>query len=612
MKRFLKRVTLAFLLAAMLLSVACGDRIVSPSEETTAGQGSSVASADATEPVSTDEPNPNKRDPQQIENYGRIDYNAGDGLLYNGIRLPEIKAADPTSDAVVTPSYLISEEEGGTHPDTVDITVGRQLFVDSFLIESTELETVYHQAEKYSGNPILKPTTVAEFSGGWGVGTSAGGIWYDMQDQKYKMWYDVGFNPMLGYAESDDGINWTRVNVDDTGKNIVMDASEKNGTCSVFIDYDADPSEKYKMFVQSLDNEVSDLDGYETLDGNVDEHSYVHTLFTSSDGLHWVRKGDTSLGGSGDMTTAFYNAFTHKWVNSLRGYARTNYKGSWQNRRARWYAECDTFEDLLNWTSETAVFWMHCDKNDTMDANAKVAPQLYNFGAIAYESIMLGSFTVWRGPENHIIETTGSPKVNEILMSYSRDGYNYDRPDRTPFIGVSGDGYWDKGYLFSSIGGIIVHDDVLYIYYSGFSGYNGTHKNAHGNEAIGLATIRRDGFASLDGRGTTLTQKLTVNQDKKYLFVNIDVPADSFKAEILDADGNVVEGFSMEDCIAVGGDDTCRQITWKNGKDLSFLNGTEFRIRFSMEQDGSFYAFWLSDSLNGESGGAVAAGYAGN
>ena len=162
------------------------------------------------------------------------------------------------------------------------------------------------------------------------------------------------------------------------------------------------------------------------------------------------------------------------------------------------------------------------------------------------------------------------------------------------------------------MGGIIVRDDLLYIYYSGFSGYCGINKNAHANQQIGLATIRRDGFASLDGTGTVLTQKLTVNQNKKYLFVNIDAPAGCFQAEILDADGNVVEGFSMNDCIAVGGDDTCKQITWRNGKDLSFLNGTEFRIRFSMEENGSFYAFWLSDSLNGESGGAVAAGYAGN
>lgn len=108
------------------------------------------------------------------------------------------------------------------------------------------------------------------------------------------------------------------------------------------------------------------------------------------------------------------------------------------------------------------------------------------------------------------------------------------------------------------------------------------------------------------------TGKLTVNGDKKYLFVNINAPEQSFRAEILDENGLVMEGYSMADCIAVGGDDTCLQLTWRNGKDLSCLSGKVFSIRFSMEGNGSFYSFWLSDSLRGESVGAVAAGYAGN
>ncbi len=620
MKKKQKRILTLFLLLVTLVLTACGGTsdVLLPSNTATGGITDGITEG-ITEGV-TEEAKP-PRDPQSIKNFGIMDYSAGDGLLYNGIRLPQTwppEGIDPLSDEVLQMPYLLSASEGGYRPEVIDITVGRQLFVDNFLIESTNLKTVYHQAEKYEGNPILKPSTVEELNSYWGAGTSAGGVWYDMQDQKYKMWYDVGFNPMLGYAESDDGIHWERVKVDDTGSNIVMGKEQKNGTCSVFIDYEAEAAEKYKMLVQSLndDNEVSDLDGYESLNGDVDENSYLHTLFVSSDGLHWVQKGEKSLGRSGDMTTAFYNGFTHKWVNSLRGYAVTAYKGDTYTGRARWYAEHDSFEDLLNWRSEDAVFWLKCDKNDAMDSQNKVPPQVYNFGAIAYESIMLGSFTIWKGPENHIIENTGNPKKNEIQMAYSRDGFYYDRPDRKSFIGSGKDGDWDKGYLFSAVGGIIVKDDLLYIYYSGFRGYKhhtlNVNKDAHANQSIGLATIRRDGFASLEGTGTVTTRTLTANEGKKYLFVNVDVPKESFRAEVLDVNGNVVEGFSMADCVVTGGDDTCLRITWKNGRDLSFLNGTQFKLRFSMEQGGAFYAFWLSDSTNGESGGAVAAGYAGN
>ena len=223
---------------------------------------------------------------------------------------------------------------------------------------------------------------------------------------------------------------------------------------------------------------------------------------------------------------------------------------------------------------------------------------------------MFGGWQIWYGPENNFVETSGNPKITEIIASYSRDGYYFDRPDRTSFIPASRtDGTWDKGYVFSSPGAMIVHDDEIWFYYSAMSGYAGNVKNGHANSQIGLAILRRDGFASMEGKGELLTRKLTANNGKKYLFVNIDTPEKSFRAEILDANGNVVNGFSMEDCIAVGGDDTRLMITWKNGKDLSFLNGTEFQIRFSMDQDGKFYSFWLSDSTNGESGGAVGSGY---
>ena len=34
-------------------------------------------------------------------------------------------------------------------PKTIPIDVGRQLFVDDFLIESTDMKRVFHQAEKF-------------------------------------------------------------------------------------------------------------------------------------------------------------------------------------------------------------------------------------------------------------------------------------------------------------------------------------------------------------------------------------------------------------------------------------------------------------------------------
>ena len=550
-----------------------------------------------------------------IRNHGIASRNLSTERLYNGIKLPDVwppRNVDPMTDDVIKVPYLLSEEEGGYSPKVIDVSVGRQLFVDDFLVEETDLKVVYHKAKKCEKNPLLVPETCEELLKDFGVGLSAGAVWYDMQDEKYKMWYDIAFNWGLGYAESTDGINWTRVKCTVKGDNVILDNVTKDGTCAVFIDYDADKSEKYKMFMQSFFNHQKLIDGEHFVPVNSnDDNNYAHTLFVSHNGIDWRQVGGFSDGVCGDASSAFYNAFTKKWVNSIRTYCNTWYDGKERKGRVRYYSECDNFEDLLHWTRDGAVFWLKCDKNDRPDPDIGFAPQMYNMNAIAYESIMYGGWQIWKGPENNITSKTKEPKITEIIASYSRDGFYYDRPEREPIIAASRvDGAWDKGYLFAAPASLVVLDDELRIYYSGFSGYKGTVKNEHGCQQIGMAILRRDGFASMEGVGTLLTRRLTVD-NKKYLFVNIDAPEHCFKAEILDAEGNTVKGYSFEDCVAIGGDSTCKQITWKGGNDLSFLNGNEFKIRFYMEREGKLYSFWLSDSLNGRSGGALGAGYAG-
>lgn len=560
-----------------------------------------------------------------------VRYRAGEGLTYNGIREPDVwppRDVDPMSDVPVIPPYLIGESEGGCRPETIDVTVGRQLFVDDFLIEETDLQTIYHQGKKFEGNPILTPETEDDFRKDWGVGLSAGGVWYDMQDMKYKMWYDIAFNWGLGYAESADGIHWERqlCCVDGEGKPTatIMDASIKDGTCCVFIDYEADPSEKYKMFMQSFLNQINyekpgDTpniinDDYLRLPDSVEVNAFASTLFVSADGIRWRQVGGFSKSVSGDASSAFYNPFRGKWVNSIRAYAKTFYVDRVRSGRARWYAEGDAFTDLLEWTPDTTSFWLKCDRDDPMDPfTGGYAPQMYNFNAMGYESILYGGFQIWRGPENFAVVQSGDPKITEIMASFSRDGFHVHRPSRVPLIPASRtDGIWDKAYLFAAPASLIVSDDEIRIYYSAFSGYKGEKKDGHGCQQIGFVTLRRDGFASLEGKGALLTRKLTVNGEKKYLFVNVNAPKDSLRAEILDENGNPVEGFSMEDCVPVGGDHTRCRIGWKNGRELSFLNGGKFRIRFSMAEAGALYAFWLSEDENGRSGGALGAGYTPN
>ena len=79
------------------------------------------------------------------------------------------------------------------------------------------------------------------------------------------------------------------------------------------------------------------------------------------------------------------------------------------------------------------------------------------------------------------------------------------------------------------------------------------------------------------------------------------------KAEILDIDGNVLEGYSADRCIPVSDDSTIRSIRWKGKKNLADIAGMPVRFRFYIT-GGDLYSFWVSPSENGESNGYSAAG----
>src|ERR1017187_9720952 len=92
-----------------------------------------------------------------------------DTVLYNGIRLPQVwppRDVRATNDPPPTPPYLI------TPPAVIPIDVGRQLLVDDFLVESTDLRRTFHRPQYYAGNPVLKADKRWEFSDGVGKAMS--------------------------------------------------------------------------------------------------------------------------------------------------------------------------------------------------------------------------------------------------------------------------------------------------------------------------------------------------------------------------------------------------------------------------------------------------------
>ena len=162
----------------------------------------------------------------------------------------------------------------------------------------------------------------------------------------------------------------------------------------------------------------------------------------------------------------------------------------------------------------------------------------------------------------------------------------------------------------------MVNDDELWFYYSGFEGDESVTNTGsiatsgnYANGSTGLAKLRRDGFASMDGTGTLLTENIAFSG--KSLYINANAAGGSVKAELIDANDNVIDGYSVNDCTAITEDPTKTQISFGEGKDLSAFAGKSVKIRFYLE-NAELYSFWVSaDGINGASNGYLAAGSVG-
>ncbi len=500
----------------------------------------------------------------------------GTEKLYNGIVLPEQwpPTAGKLTREPMSPPYLASP------PDVISIDVGRQLFVDDFLIEQTTLKRKFHLAEYHPSSPVLRPDKPWETGPTKRLAPTAmvfsDGVWYDPQDKLFKMWYMGGYVRSTCYAVSKDGIAWEKPVLDvKPGTNVVLDGHRDSAT--VWLDHEEkDPKKRFKLFV------VRHPAGH-----------WAGFVYVSPDGIHWG-KPVAQTTGIGDRSTVFYNPFRKKWVYSIR----SGFPGMGRSRRYREHADVIAG---AKWKPGEAPLWVGADKNDPPRPDLKTPPQLYNLDAVAYESVMLGLFTIWPG------QPRDRAKPNYVSLGFSRDGFHWDRPDHRPFIGVSEKyGDWNWGNVQSAGGGCLVVGDKLYFYVSARAGVKGS--GTSGVCTTGLAVLRRDGFASMDAGAAegTLTTR-TVRFSGRHMFVNVAAAEGELRVEALDEDGKAIAPFTLANCVPIRADKTLQPVNWKGAIDMYGLAGRRVKFRFHL-RNGQLYAFWVGPRPDGASNGYVAAG----
>ncbi|MCK5105013.1 MAG: hypothetical protein KAR17_19455 [Cyclobacteriaceae bacterium] len=449
-----------------------------------------------------------------------------------------------------------------------------QLFIDNYWVAKRDnVTSTLHQPEKYVNNPLIRADVSWE-QNPYCFGT----VIYDEEESIFKFWYqsyndvDVPLaerTPIL-YATSTDGLQWIRPNLGvigfqgSTHNNIVLQNYGYHDLYSPSVIKDiADPdsNRRYKMIW--WDFPLGD-EGYQD-DGMC--------VAFSPDGIHWTKhpnnpvlhakKSEQSIS---DVMSLMQDYNTGKYVAYTKGWAEP-----WPAFRQIVRTESN---DFIHW-SEPEVVITH--QHDLID------PQSYGMTTSQYGNNYIGLLYSYKKPGDETID---------VQLTISHDNRIWSRvANQETFIPLGVADSWEDGMIFCAP--MFNHGDKTLIYYSGWD--NSHDSKERRRSGIGLATLRLNGFVSLDATVTGNVTTHTIKNAGGLLLVNVNADGGSLRAELLDAGGNQISGYSMNDCIPIQSNDISEIVRWKNHVELPY-GKQEFRIRFQME-NASLYGFYAGPEV---------------
>lgn len=456
-----------------------------------------------------------------------------------------------------------------------DLTGPWQLLIDDAVItEKTGVVRRYHAFKKHSANPVL----IADRPWEGKVVYLYGTVLPAETGPGYRMWYHAWADREYRnlYATSQDGVRWEKpaLGLREFGgsmaNNLLFRRTREDHMPQVIATpWENDPARRYKMINYDYgrtkpDNLVSGFRaGY------------------SADGIHWSdAPRNPVLPDVGDVANFIWDARKNKYV----GYTKVFAPVHGYRRRAIGYTATADFEtwnpaELILVPDKFDDRWVTQDKQHT---------DFYGLSAFPYESGYVGLLWIFR------ITDGGSDGPILVELVSSRDGVAWQRQegDRNPILELGPEGAWDAGMIFTP-NHPLVEGDTIKLFYGGFGG---THAAKQQTAGIGVATLRKDGFASLAAGAVagTITTKPWRHLEGE-LRVNAAASGGAVKAEILDRDGRVLPGYSLADCVAVTGDGVDQPVAWRGRSQLPEPGG-ELAIRFELVRS-SLYSFRAGDRL---------------
>jgi len=532
---------------------------------------------------------------------------------------------------VIAAGLQANEHKTGFNSTDLHIGAEPQLFVDNWDIESVQSVTRrWYKPARQGDGPVLakdKPWEIFPY-----FTYSNYCVLRDPKDGLFKCWYEDASMRQPGewpsttsrllYAESRDGIRWEKPELDIVfyngkptnivaGRDFGQGSSEKNpwpneGVHSAAIIIDPNPPTPEERFRMWFTHETSQAGR------TVHQVACAHSV----DGKHWLPypSGPTmgSTENAGDVSTLWYDADSRDFVMNTRKAPMSYVAWSDVNRKTHplafgwspFYApqrpdlmnKRRIFQtrshDFIHWTEPLELL---CPDDDWDNLDE----QYYGMGQFQVGRQHFGTLGVFRQADNEMY----------VRLVYSRDGLHWSPADRgLPFLSPRGPAHWDA-HMVSIVPAPIEVGGQLWFFHGGTSGHHdywmSTEKLdvpeardlAAVHFAMGLATLRRDGFCSLDTGdvrpGVIATRP--VFSSGTALFINARCRAGgSIRVTLTDPNGQTLEGCELAKCDLFTGDDVSHKVTWQ-GRDLIPGANTFRRVVFHLRK-AEIFSFRFAES----------------
>jgi len=483
--------------------------------------------------------------------------------------------------------------------DAIIIT-GKQLFIDDYIIgELTGAEKVLNQPVKHPKNPLLVRDKAWELED-----PDYTTVIYDAQEKVFKMWYTM-HNPkrkpgtsdqILAYAMSKDGIRWTKPIVNKADKTNIIFYSKPPYFLApgVFKDPVArDPQKRYKMLFSASQDGT---------DGGLSTNAAY-----SPDGIHWTAEPENPIIPFSDVQSCpFWDVRRGRYVAHLR-YGPPN---------SRMCSVIES-EDFVHWSPKITILWpAPTNESHKSKMDRPFNTKHYAMQVMPYEGVYVGFLWTYHGETIQPIpkDKLWMDKTN-VQLAFSRNGRTWQRvaangaipwremDDDRDWKKVTQEAVflpygrhkkdWDWGATGTCHQPLMVVDDKIRIYYKGYASRHWA--KYHGDKVpkekgIGLATLRLDGFVSINAEkeGTMTTKPFVFIGDT--LEINANAAGGSIKVEALDPAGKVIEGFAKKDCTAITTNSVRHVLKWKGSGDCQLIQARPIKLRFYLKK-AKLYSF---------------------